>query len=135
MARNLISDEEWAFHPGRPRPERTQTPEPLLVLDRIFRIPRNGSPWRDLLEVLGKRSSVYRQFQRCTLDVLWEQIMDALNESRLVPEALQMNNSTVVRFHHQAAGAKGGLRDKVLVAQEVASPPKSTSASTAPACL
>lgn len=60
--------------------------------------------------------------------------MDALNESRLVPDTLQVIDSTVVRAHHPAVGAKGGLRDKVLAAQEVASRPRSTSASTARAC-
>ena len=49
-------------------------------------------------------------------------------------DALQMIDSTVVRAHHQAAGAKGGLRDRVSAVQGVASRPRSTSASTAPAC-
>ena len=48
------------------------------------------------------------QFRRWTLAGLWEQIMEALNESRMVPDALQMIDSTVIRAHHQAAGAKGG---------------------------
>ena len=104
-----------------------------LVLDGIFWIARTGSSWRDLPEEFGKWSSVYRQFRRWTLAGLWEQIMEALNESRIVPDALQMIDSTVVRAHHQAAGAKGGLRDRVLAAQEVASRPRSTSASTAQA--
>ena len=60
--------------------------------------------------------------------------MDALNESGLVPDALQMVDSTVVRAHHQAAGAKGGRRDRVSAVRAVASRPKSTSASTARAC-
>ena len=34
-----------------------------------------------------------------------------LNESGLAPDALQMIESTVIRTHHQAAGAKGELRD------------------------
>lgn len=43
--------------------------------------------------------------------------MEALNESGLVPGALQMINRTVVRAHHPATGAKGGLRDRVLAVQ------------------
>ncbi len=34
--------------------------------------------------------------------------MEALNESGVVPAALHMIDSTVVRAHHQAAGAEGG---------------------------
>jgi urease alpha subunit len=60
--------------------------------------------------------------------------MEALNESRMVPDALQMIDSTVIRAHHQAAGAKGGLQDKVLAVREVASRPRSTSASMVQAC-
>ena len=52
---------------------------------------------------------------------LWDGILDALNESGLVPAALQMIDSTVVRAHHQAAGAKGGRRDRVLAVREVVS--------------
>ena len=138
MIRGLMSDEEWsclepfviergARSGRRPRDHR-------LVLDGIFWIARTGSPWRDLPEEFGKWSSVYRQFRRWTLTGLWEQIMEALNESGLVPDALQMIDSTVVRAHHQAAGAKGGLRDRVSAVRAVASRPKSTSASTARAC-
>ena len=74
--------------------------------------------------------------------------MDALNESGAVPHALQMIDSTVVRAHHplpgralreqcperEAAGAKGGLRDRVLAAHAVASRPGSTSSSMQPGC-
>ena len=105
-----------------------------LVLDGIFWIARTGSPWRDLPEEFGKWSSVYRQFRRWTLAGLWEQIMEALNESRIVPDALQMIDSTVICAHHQAAGAKGGRQDKVLAVREVASRPRSTSASMVQAC-
>lgn len=101
-----------------------------LVLDGVFWIARTGSPWRDLPEEFGRWSSVYRQYRRWTLAGLWEKVMDALNESRIVPDALQMIDSTVVRTHHQAAGAKGGLHAKVSTAREVASRPRSTSAST-----
>ena len=138
LARDLMSDEEWAFHEGfiqaiRAANGRKPTNH-RRVLDGIFWIARTGSPWRDLPEEFGKWSSVYRQFRRWTLAGLWEQIMEALNESGLVPDALQMIDSTVVRAHHQAAGAKGGLRDRVLAAQEVASRPRSTSVSMQPAC-
>lgn len=60
--------------------------------------------------------------------------MDALNQSGAVPDALQMIDSTVIRAHHQAAGAKGGLRDRVSGAQVVASRPRSTSFSMRMVC-
>ena len=133
-----MSDEEWAFHErfilAVRAPNGRKPTNHRLVLDGIFWIARTGSPWRDLPEEFGKWSSVYRQFRRWTLAGLWEQILEVLNESRVVPDGLQMIDSTVVRAHHQAAGAKGGLLDRVLAAQEVGSRPRSTSASMRMAC-
>lgn len=138
MARDLMPDEEWMFFehfiltvraPNGRKPINHR-----LVLDGIFWIARTGAPWRDLPEEFGKWSSVYRQFRRWTLAGLWEDIMDALNQSRAVPDALQMIDSTVIRAHHQAAGAKGGLRNRVLAVQEAASRPRSPSASMQLAC-
>lgn len=138
LARDLMSDEEWAFFerfiltvraPKGRRPTNHR-----LVLDGIFWIARTCAPWRGLPAEFGKWSSVYRQFRRWTLAGLWEQIMDALNESGAVQHALQMIASTVVRARHQAAGAKGGLRDRVSGAQEVASRPRSTSSSMLQGC-
>lgn len=130
-----MSDEEWAFHErfilAVRAPNGRKPMNHRLVLDGIFWIARTGSPWRDLPEEFGKWSSVYRQFRRWTLAGLWEWILEALNESGVVPAALQMIDSTVVRAHHQAAGAKGGLRDRVLAVREVASRQRSTSASMA----
>ena len=133
-----MSDEEWAFHErfilAVRAPNGRKPANHRLVLDGIFWIARTGSPWRDLPEEFGKWSSVYRQFRRWTLAGLWEQILEVLNESRVAPDGLQMIDSTVVRAHHQAAGAKGGLRDRVLAVRAVASRPRSTSASMVPAC-
>jgi transposase len=138
LARNLISDAEWAFfepfilsvrQPNGRKPDNHR-----LVLDGIFWVARTGAPWRDLPEEFGKWSSVYRQFRRWTLAGLWELILEALNDSGVVPDSVQMVDSTIVRAHQHAAGAKGGLRKRVLAARRVASRPRSTSASTPAAC-
>ena len=130
-----MSDEEWAFFKrfilAVRAPNGRKPMNHRLVLDGIFWIARTGSPWRDLPEEFGKWSSVYRQFRRWTLAGLWEQILEALNESRIVPGALQMIDSTVIRAHHHAAGAKGGLRKRLLAVREVGFRPRSISASTA----
>jgi transposase len=133
-----MSDEEWTFFErfilAARAPNGRKPTNHRLVLDGVFWIARTGALWRDLPDEFGKWSSVYRQFRRWTLAGLWEVIMDALNQSGAVPHALQMIDSTVVRAHHQAAGAKGGLRDRVLAAQEVASRPKSISSSMPRGC-
>ena len=134
-----MEDAEWAFFEpfllairgrgGRPASDHRN------VLDAIFWIARTGSPWRDLPEEFGKWSSVYRQFRRWTLAGLWEMILEALNESGVMPDQVQMIDSTVIRAHHLATGAKGGLKKKVLAAQKVALRPRSTSLPTLTDCL
>ena len=128
-----MSDEEWAFFErfifAVRAPNGRKPTNHRLVLDGLFWIARTGAPWRALPVEFGKWSSVYRQFRRWTLAGLWEDIMEALNQSGSVPSALQMIDSTVIRAHHQAAGAKGGLRDRVSAVLEVALRPRSTSSS------
>ncbi len=134
MARLLMEDTEWVFFEpfliairgrgGRPASDHRR------ILDAVFWIARTGSPWRDLPEEFGKWSSVYRQFRRWTLAGLWDMILEALNESGTMPEQVQMIDSTVIRAHHLAAGAKGGLKKRALAAQKVALRPRSTSLPT-----
>lgn len=78
LARDLISDEEWAFFerfiltvraPNGRKPANHR-----LVLDGILWIARTDAHWRDLPTEFGKWSSVYRQFRCWTLAGLWEQI-------------------------------------------------------------
>jgi transposase len=138
VVRWLLSDEEWAFFapfviesgPKRGRPPRDHR----RVLDAVFWIARTGSPWRDLPTELGRWASVYKQFLRWTRSGLWDVLLETLTESGAVPDSVQMVDSTVVRAHHCAAGAKGGLIDRVLGAREVASRPRSTSGRTRRAC-
>jgi len=107
---DLMSDEEWAFHerfsllidaPGRRRPLSY-----YLVLYGIFWIARIGTQCRDLPEKFGKWSSFYRRCRRRRPARLWQQFMETLNESGLVPDVLQMVDRTVASALHQAAGAK-----------------------------
>ena len=129
MARLLMEDAEWRFFEqfilavrgrgGRPASDHRR------VLDGIFWIARTGAQWRDLPEEFGKWSSVYRQFRRWTLAGLWELVLETLNESGAAPQQVQMIDSTIIRTHHQAAGAKGGLKKKLLAVQKVASRPRS----------
>lgn len=134
MIRSLMRDEEWEFfepfvttrgaHSGRrPRDRRR-------VLDGVFWIARTGVQWRDLPEFFGKWSTVYRQFRQWTLSGLWDLLLEVLNDTEGVGETVQMIDSTVIRAHHCAAGARGGLRDRVLGAREVGFRPKFISVPT-----
>lgn len=125
-----MEDAEWAFFEGFIEAIRGRGGRPAgnhrQVLDGVFWIARTGAQWRDLPEEFGKWSSVYRQFRRWTVAGLWDTILEALNESEAMPDQVQMIDSTIIRAHHQAAGAKGGLRKRVLAVQRVALRRRST---------
>lgn len=137
MIRGLLSDAEWEFFEpfvvvggplsGRPPSDHRRR------LDGIFWITRTGAPWRDLPEELGKWNTVYRQFLRWSRSGLWDFLLEALSDSGAAPKTIQMIDSTVIRAHHQAAGAKGGLKIRVLAARVAASRVKSMPARTAKA--
>lgn len=129
MVRGRLTDEEWAvFEPfltekspqgGRPPKDHRR------VLDGILWIARTGAPWRDLPEELGNWNSVHRQFRRWTASGLWDVLLQALADSGGDADALQMIDSTIVRAHHCAAGARGGLRPRLLAVRAAASRPRS----------
>ena len=125
MIRGLLSDEEWEFFRpflaergsagGRPPADHRR------VLDAIFWIARTGAPWRDLPAELGNWNSVWRQFRRWSESGVWDVMLQALADGGGDADTLQMIDSTIVRAHHCAAGAKGGLKIRVLAARGVGS--------------
>jgi transposase len=116
VIRGLLSDAEWAFFEPFVKAKTGRPGEYRRTLDGIFWVTRTGAPWRDLPEELGKWNSVYQQFRRWSLAGLWGLLLEALSGSGAAPKTVQMIDSTVIRAHHQAAGAKGGLKAKVLAA-------------------
>jgi len=130
VVRGLMSNKEWAFFkpfvtvrgPKRGRPASNHR----LVLDGVFWIARTGAPWRDLPDHFGNWNSVYQQFRRWSVSGLWDTMLEALNATGAAQSSVQMIDSTIVRAHQHAAGAKGGLRLKISGAREVASRPRST---------
>ena len=130
MVRGLMPDKEWAFFkpfvtvsgPKRGRPAGNHR----LVLDGVFWIARTGAPWRDLPDHFGNWNSVYQQFRRWSVSGLWDAMLEALNATGAAQSSVQMIDSTIVRAHQHAAGAKGGLKLKISGAREVASRPRST---------
>jgi transposase len=125
-----MTDEEWAlFAPflatpceqgGRPPGDHRR------VLDGIFWIARTGAPWRDLPAEFGNWNSVWRQFRRWTSSGVWDVLLETLADAAGDAEILQMIDSTVIRAHACAGGARGGFRTKLLAVRAVASRPKST---------
>jgi len=53
---------------------------------------------------------VNRQFRRLTLAGLWDTILEVLNDSEAVPDAVKFVDSSIVRAHHCTAGTDERIR-------------------------
>jgi len=77
-----------------------------LFVDAVLWIARAGAPWRDLPPAFGNWNSVFQRFRRWAKKGVWERIFNALVES---PDfEYLIIDSTIVRAHQHAAGAKKG---------------------------
>jgi transposase len=89
--------------------------------------------WRALPERFGPWNRVWRRFDRLSKGGVFEAFFDALASMSSTAHLLQMFDSTVVRAHVSAAGAKGGKKGKRSGGRVAASPRKSTQNRTPPA--
>jgi transposase len=82
--------------------------------------------WRALPETFGHWNSVWKRFWRLSRSGTFEAFFDALATMSETAHLVQMFDSTVVRAHVSAAGAKGGKTVKRSAARAEASRQKST---------
>jgi transposase len=82
--------------------------------------------WRALPETFGHWNSVWKRFWRLSQAGTFEAFFDALATMSETAHLVAMFDSTVVRAHVSAAGAKGGKTNKRSAAHAEASRRKST---------
>src|SRR6266851_1630771 len=90
--------------------------------------------WRALPRDFGHWNSVWKRFWRLSQSGTFEAFFDALAGMSETAHLVQMFDSTVVRAHVSAAGAKGGKTIRRSAARAAASRRKSTSRSISAAC-
>ncbi len=90
--------------------------------------------WRALPAAYGNWNSVWKRFWRLSRSGVFEAFFQLLAETSQTAHLVQMFDSTVVRAHVSAAGAKGGRRTRPLAARVAGSRAKSTSRRTSTAC-
>ena len=90
--------------------------------------------WRALPAEFGNWNSVWKRFWRLSQTGVFEAFFDALAGLSGTAHLVQMFDSTVVRAHVSAAGAKGGRTVRRLAVRAAGSRPKSTSRPTSAAC-
>lgn len=104
--------------PGKEADRGSTGRDNRLFVDAVLWIARAGSPWRDLPDAFGNWNSVYVRFSRWAKAGVWESLFKALAEA---PDfEYLIVDSTIVRAHQHAAGAKGGLRLRPSAARAAA---------------
>ena len=110
--RLILSNEQWnrisGLIIGRPDQRGSTGRDNRMVVDGVLWIVRTGAPWRDLPEMFGEWNSIFRRFSRWSQKGVWDRIFEALSYD---PDfEYLIIDSTIVRAHQHASGAKGGLR-------------------------
>src|SRR5258705_8039249 len=123
MERLILSDAAWErMAPliiGRPDQKGSTGRDNRMFVEGVLWIVRTGSPWRDLPEAFGDWNSVFRRFSRWSIKGVWWRIFEAMSDD---PDfEYLIVDSTIVRAHQHAAGAKkGGLKIRRSAARAAA---------------
>jgi len=114
--RLVLSDGQWQriekLCVGKPEDPGGTGANNRVFVEAVLWIARTGSPWRDLPAVFGKWNSVFVRFNRWSEGGVWHRIFAALSDD---PDfEYLILDSTIVRAHQHATGAKGGLKIRPL---------------------
>jgi transposase len=104
-----------------------------LFLEAMHYFAVHNITWRALPARYGNWNSVWKRFSRLSRTGVFEAFFQALAELTRTAHVVQMFDSTVVRAHVSAAGAKGGRTVRPSAARAAASRPRSTSRATSTA--
>jgi putative transposase len=122
LDRLVLSDEQWSriggLIIGRPDQCGSTGRDNRMFVEDVLWIVRTGAPWRDLPEVFGEWNSVFRRFSRWSQKGVWQRVFEAMSDD---PDfEYLIIDSTIVRAHQHASGAKGGLQIRLSDARAAA---------------
>ena len=130
-----MTQDEWAlavelFRAARSR-RGDKGRDDRKFLEALHYFSVHNITWRALPQEFGKWNSVWKRFWRLSRGGVFEAFFQLLAERSEGASLVQMFDSTVVRAHVSAAGAKGGSRVRPSAVRAAGSRPKSTSKPTA----
>ena len=92
-----------------------------LFLETLHYFAVHNVTWRALPERFGNWNSIWKRFWRLSQSGVFEMFFDTLASLSQSAHLVQMFDSTVVRAHVSAAGAKGGRKVRRSGARAAAS--------------
>lgn len=121
-----LSDAEWeAIQPHLPQGRRgARRVDDRRVISGIMHMLRSGGRWKDCPAIYGPSTTIYNRWNRWSRQGVWERIFYALTGSTGVFTGAV--DSTHIKAHRSAAGAKGGLIITPLAPRAAGGPPRST---------
>jgi transposase len=124
-----MDEEDWAhtlmvFRACLPRRGR-KAEDDRRFLEALHFFTVENVRWRALPERFGRWNSVWKRFDRLSKAGVFEAFFDALASMSSSAHLIQMFDSTIVRAHVSAAGAKGGKTRRRSDVRAAASPRKS----------
>ena len=125
-----MSEEDWehtllVFRACLPRRGR-KAADDRRFLEALHFFTVENVRWRALPKEYGHWNTVWKRFDRLSKAGVFEAFFDTLAAMSPSAHLIQMFDSTIVRAHVSAAGAKGGRKVRRPVARAAGSRPKST---------
>jgi transposase len=111
MSRDILRDDQWErikdILPGK-LTDCGVTADNRKFMNAVLWILRTGAPWRDLPSEYGNWHTVYTRFSRWTKKGVWKLVWAELSGDTDLEYIFI--DSSCVRAHQHAAGAKGGSK-------------------------
>jgi len=141
MDRFWLTEEQFAkVAPNLPTDTRgKERVDDRRVISGIVHVLKSGGRWADVpTEVYGPKKTLYNRFVRWGAKGVWTALFEAL-ASAGGPPAQVLIDSSAVKAHRCASGAKGGSRARPSAARVAGARPRSTrsptsSAARSPSC-
>lgn len=109
-----LRDDQWErirdLLPGREDTVGVTAKDNRLFVEAVIYRYRAGIPWRDLPERFGDWKNIHRRHRRWSESGTWQKVFEHLAKD--ADNEYAMIDSTIVRAHQHASGAKGGTKKR-----------------------
>lgn len=114
VRRYALRDDQWEriknLLPGREGTVGVTARDNRLFVEAVLYRYRAGIPWRDLPERFGDYRVIHTRHMRWSKSGVWQRVFEHLAAD--ADNEYAMIDSTIVRAHQHAAGAKGGTNKR-----------------------